>query len=677
MWTAMEEIMLTGLAHEAANRLDEAAAAYRHALTLRPDSAEAWNRLGRVLTKRGGGDEALFALERAMALEPDRAETHFNLGNLLFVRERFGEAESHYRRALALSPDNIAPCLNLANLLSRQNRLDEAAQCYTRVIARLPQFAQAHHDLGIIYLRLGKRDLAMACLERAIAIDPALRGGRYTLGNLYGRSGRRAEAVDCYRRAALRLRLPEGLTIAVPPSLSVSTTYVLLEQERWFEKEIDFVSRFLRPGMTAIDIGANFGIYSLTMARRTGPDGRVFAYEPGTEARAHLQHSRDLNGLAGLEIGEAALSDRVGEGCLSFASAEYRALTAEGDGDGVQVTTLDHERTVHRWTAIDFIKIDAEGEEERILAGGRGCLSDFSPLVMFEIQTDADRNQRLKDRFAAAGYRLFRQLPGMPVLIPVDETEPLDESELNLFAAKPGRMDTLSRAGLLVEAAPEWRPDRDDHSEAAAFWKSQIFAPAVLAAGGRSESNDPGYRDGLTAYAIWRTADRPLAVRCAALSFAVKCLRLAHRQSPGAERASTFARAAWEWGARNDAALVLRQWVPRWIAAGPAPVEPFWPASPRFDHIAPQGQLGEWFAAAAAEQFERISSHSSAFAKPTDSLAWLCDRRFAPMEMERRRTLYAARQGRRPRVPERLRSPAPDHVNADLWRTGGVPGTVV
>jgi hypothetical protein len=45
--------------------------------------------------------------------------------------------------------------------------------------------------------------------------------------------------------------------------------------------------------------------------------------------------------------------------------------------------------------------------------------------------------------------------------------------------------------------------------------------------------------------------------------------------------------------------------------------------------------------------------------------------------MERRRVLVAARAGQRPAVPGRLCQVKPDHLNADLWRAGKVPGTIV
>jgi hypothetical protein len=70
---------------------------------------------------------------------------------------------------------------------------------------------------------------------------------------------------------ALELRLSDQVTLAVPGHLDSITTYVLLEQEMWFEKELGFLRRWLKRGMTAIDIGANLGVYSLPMARLVGP----------------------------------------------------------------------------------------------------------------------------------------------------------------------------------------------------------------------------------------------------------------------------------------------------------------------------------------------------------------------------------------------------------------------
>ena len=40
------------------------------------------------------------------------------------------------------------------------------------------------------------------------------------------------------------------------------------------------IERILRPGMRCIDVGANYGYYSILMAEAVGPDGFVLACEP-------------------------------------------------------------------------------------------------------------------------------------------------------------------------------------------------------------------------------------------------------------------------------------------------------------------------------------------------------------------------------------------------------------
>jgi len=143
--------------------------------------------------------------------------------------------------------------------------------------------------------------------------------------------------LDRIKLNAIELKLSDAVTLAVPESLQSITAYVLLEQERWFEKEMDFLRHWLRPGMTVIDIGANLGVYSVPMARLVGQTGHVFAYEPGSEARRLLERNRELNAAVNLDISPLALSDRERDGRLVFGgSSELYAL---GDSGAVKWCT--------------------------------------------------------------------------------------------------------------------------------------------------------------------------------------------------------------------------------------------------------------------------------------------------------------------------------------------------
>jgi FkbM family methyltransferase len=448
----------------------------------------------------------------------------------------------------------------------------------------------------------------------------------------------------------LRLKLRDSVTVAVPASLSAMTTYVLLEQEEWFEKEVNFLRRFLSPGMVVVDVGANHGVYSLPAAKLVGAEGRVYSYEPGSGARMLLEESKRINSLDNLEICSYAVSDGHGEGYLSFAdSSELRALGSAGGGERVEVTCLDLESEKRNWSAVDFIKFDAEGHEERIFAGGKHLFETQSPLVMFEVKAADGVSNRLRQMFLSIGYRIFRQLVGQPLLVPQETSQPLDGYELNLFACKVDRADALAKKGLLIDEVLSWAPQN---------------------------ASDRSYESALDAFAVWRDATQLVSTRCAALHFALNCIRAVACRDCTVERASTWARIAWEWGARTEAFTALERAFQ--IARDKRPLlkERFWPAAARFDAGVPGIPPIFWFWIAAAEQCEIARAFSSFFGGSSSLLQWLCEQKLVSTEMVRRQTLLAAKGGQQPRLPDRLRVTAPDHVNAEVWLSGKISGVL-
>jgi hypothetical protein len=181
----------------------------------------------------------------------------------------------------------------------------------------------------------------------------------------------------------------------------------------------------------------------------------------------------------------------------------------------------------------------------------------------------------------------------------------------------------------------------------------------------------------LAAYAVWRTGDLPAVTRSVALGYSYHVLNTLCQREPTNARLATYARVAWEMGSRQQCLAALEALSENLKRVAFQPSEPFWPACARYDAAAPGADAGRWFIAALYEQFERERTHSSLFKKDPSVVNWLCSQPSAPTEMERRRILIAAHSGERPTIPPRLCEPAPDHLNADIWRAGKVPGTVV
>ncbi|HVW72866.1 MAG TPA: tetratricopeptide repeat protein [Rhizomicrobium sp.] len=89
---------------KAADRLEEAATCYQHALALKPDYAEAHNNLGNVWKALGKKDDAMASFARALAARPGYADAHYNLGVLFGEANEKEKAEAHLQACLAQDP---------------------------------------------------------------------------------------------------------------------------------------------------------------------------------------------------------------------------------------------------------------------------------------------------------------------------------------------------------------------------------------------------------------------------------------------------------------------------------------------------------------------------------------------------------------------------------------------
>jgi FkbM family methyltransferase len=514
---------------------------------------------------------------------------------------------------------------------------------------KLRKYAAIVHDLFDSY------DLAQAVLvehDRQTGQNLAERYSRQ-FGIPVGHAGDPTEVPSASSAApddALLLESITGHIYSTPTALSCISTYALLEQERWFEIETDFLGRYLAHGMSAIDIGANIGLYSVPMARAVATDGNVFAYEPGGESRHHLERNIELNRISNVDISSCALSSHVGRASWKAdRSGELDSIVATGADsaatDSVAVTTLDAEMDRAQWTSIDFVKIDAEGQEARIVAGGRRFFRELSPLVMYEVKYGSDSDgEHLRWTFEALGYDTYRAIGDGSMLVPVASDERLDAFQLNLFAAKPDRAQKLAASGLLAlsRCAPVLADS--ERAQALAAMLNQAYARSfemVL-----EDVEQCPFADALGSYSAYRflgglTPDR----RCALLEAAFRQLHEFCQANASPAALATLARVANDLGDRQAAVAALGT-----IAkmSGIAIDQPFFPASPRFESVDPGETPELWFKAAACEQLELSRAYSSQFESkpsPLESLKWLRDGTYASSEILRRTILVGIVSG--------------------------------
>ncbi|TIX87008.1 FkbM family methyltransferase [Rhizobium sp. P44RR-XXIV] len=213
-----------------------------------------------------------------------------------------------------------------------------------------------------------------------------------------------------------------------------------------------FCARNVKRGMTAIDVGANFGYYSVLLAELVGAKGQVVAVEPNPHAADFLRRSAELNGMIGRTRIEGLALGRNASGdaplYVPHNEPKNALIVLEGfvprveDGSVIRVPVTTLDRLSASCERVDFIKIDAEGAEEFIFEGMSETISRHRPMIVVEFNparyTDAGG---FFDRLAAI-YGSIRRLDFSGEAVPVAREDLLskyasDDSLLVLSPNKP------------------------------------------------------------------------------------------------------------------------------------------------------------------------------------------------------------------------------------------------
>ena len=211
----------------------------------------------------------------------------------------------------------------------------------------------------------------------------------------------------------------------------------------YFERSASIALRdFLKPGMTAIDVGANIGAHTLHMAQSVGNNGRVVAVEPTSWAFQKLTKNIFLNrNLAEIITAQQVfLGDNKNSLPAEIASSWSLSESSEkihpihgGVGkelDGATLSTLDKLVEDLALPSVDLIKIDVDGFESQVLSGGAKTLSSLRPILLVELcsyvhQENGSSFETFLEILWHHGYELFSIRSNHPLPKSVERLEEL------------------------------------------------------------------------------------------------------------------------------------------------------------------------------------------------------------------------------------------------------------
>lgn len=203
------------------------------------------------------------------------------------------------------------------------------------------------------------------------------------------------------------IRTPEGIAVLK------RDTHI----SRWVEqtKRLDHdgalvpaILTYLHPGDVAVDVGAFIGDHTIAYLRAVGEKGTVYAFEPNPEAFeclvANCPQAKCHQLALGAESGTVEMVQNDNAGAMH---------TKRVQNGKIRCITLDSLRLER----LNFMKVDAEGDECKILQGAWQTIMRLRPVLVLEVadchlQRQGNSRPRLIGMLDGMGYTI-QQVTGM------------------------------------------------------------------------------------------------------------------------------------------------------------------------------------------------------------------------------------------------------------------------
>jgi FkbM family methyltransferase len=215
--------------------------------------------------------------------------------------------------------------------------------------------------------------------------------------------GRNPPGAELFLRTIIRRQRHRNETAVLPLKIHGLTVCLDLCDPRFLAVPNEIakglprlLSRFLRPGDTFLDIGANHGTFAVTASQIVGPAGRVIAIEP-QEPLARLVRQSLASGDAPFAVHNVACGHQPGTAELYVPEASsgaaglhksYSASTLHRAAT-VNVVRLDDLLAPETLPGNVFVKIDIEGNESNCLRGASQFLAAHRPPILIELNPRA------------------------------------------------------------------------------------------------------------------------------------------------------------------------------------------------------------------------------------------------------------------------------------------------
>lgn len=243
----------------------------------------------------------------------------------------------------------------------------------------------------------------------------------------------------------------------------------------WSEPELALIPLALKPGETALDLGANFGLYTYHLSRALQGSGQIYAFEPVPFTFATLQLVAKLLRFRNVQLIEKGCSDKAGKILFEVPVQTSGALAAGQAYIGGRRDDREGKEQQVRWAAtreveaevisldeflpevgeLSLIKCDVEGAELMAFRGAREMITKHLPSVICEInpwflEGFGIRLEELTGFFFDLGFRLYhyRSQGDRDALFPVQIEDVVEDNYVFIHPQRLSRFSSIMAASV-------------------------------------------------------------------------------------------------------------------------------------------------------------------------------------------------------------------------------------
>ena len=211
----------------------------------------------------------------------------------------------------------------------------------------------------------------------------------------------------------------------------------------------EIMEQRIKPGYVVLDLGANIGYHTLSMAKLVGPGGRVFAFEPDPENFALLKKNTEINGYNNVILEQKAVSDKTNKIKLYLCEeckGDHRIYDSHDGREFIEIEAVSLDDYFSNYDGkIDFIKMDIQGAELAAFYGMKKILdrnkniSVFTEYWPYGLEKFGYNANSYLIALINEGFQIFN------VIEPLQKIEPvkIENGELSLFMPSYGFTNLL------------------------------------------------------------------------------------------------------------------------------------------------------------------------------------------------------------------------------------------